>query len=109
MIPVSLLDKDLIGSFSQSFSVFLREDTVASFDKIMVKGGVGVFWRTDGHLGELQIVDRVGGNCGGDRIVLPFLVRLSNQDSSTEKSKTDNTKPKNLCRLCLKERNENMS
>ena len=59
----------------------------------MVKGGVGVFWRTDGHLGEFQVVNRVGGDRGGDRILLPLIVRLANQDSSTEEPETDNTKP----------------
>ena len=59
----------------------------------MVEGSVGAFWRTDGHLGEVQVVDGVGGDRGGDGILLPLVVGLANQDSSTEETKTDNTKP----------------
>ena len=44
----------------------------------MVQGGVGVFWRTDGHLREVQVVDGVGGDRGGDGILLPLIVRLAN-------------------------------
>ena len=36
----------------------------------MVEGSVGVLWRTDGHLGEVQVVDGVGGDRGGDGILL---------------------------------------
>ena len=99
---MSLLNEDLIGSFSQCFPVFIREGLIASFDKIMVKGGVGVFWRTDGHLGEFQVVDGVGGDRGGDGILLPLLVRLADKDSSPDEPKADNNQPKNLCWFCLK-------
>ena len=56
----------------------------------MVKCSVGVPWRTNGHIGELQVVDGVGGDRGGDGILLPLLVRLANQDSSSDESKADN-------------------
>ena len=48
----------------------------------MVEGGVGVPRRTDGHDGEVKVVDGVGGDRGGDRILLPRLVRLANEGSS---------------------------
>ena len=63
----------------------------------MVQSSIGVFWRTDGHLREFQVVDGVGGNRGGDGLFLPFIVRLSNQDSSTEETKAYDTKPEYLC------------
>ena len=56
----------------------------------MVKGSVGVLWRTDGHIWELKVVDGVGGDRGGDGILLPILVGLANQDSSCGKPKTNN-------------------
>ena len=55
----------------------------------MIERSVGVLWWTDGHLGEVQVVDGVGGDRGGHRIVLPLLVRLANQDSSSDEPKTD--------------------
>ena len=53
ILLVGLLYKDLVGSFFQSLLVFVRERSIASFDKIMVEGGIGVLWRTDGHDGEV--------------------------------------------------------
>ena len=55
----------------------------------MVKGGVGVLWRADGHIGEFKVVDGVGGDRGGDGILLPLLVGLADQDSSSDESKAD--------------------
>ena len=40
----------------------------------MVEGSVGVLWRTDGHIGELQVVDGMGGDRGGDWVCLPLLI-----------------------------------
>ena len=74
---MDLLHENLIGSSSQYFSVFIREISNANFHKIVVKGGVGALWRTDGHLGEVQVVDGVGGDRGGDGILLPLFVRLA--------------------------------
>ena len=68
----------------------------------MVEGGVGVLWRTDGHIGEVQVVDGVGGDRGGDGVLLPLLVRLANQDSSSDEPNADYKNPYNLCWLCLK-------
>ena len=62
----------------------------------MVEGGVGVLRRADGHNGEVKVVDGVGGDRGGDRILLPLLVGLSNQDSCSNETETDDQKPKNL-------------
>ena len=69
----------------------------------MVEGGVGVLRRTDGHNREVKVVDGVGGDRGGDGFLLPLLVGLANQDSSSDKPKADNYKPQNLCCLGLKE------
>ena len=55
----------------------------------MVEGGVGVLWRTDGHNGEVKVVDGVGRDSGGDRILLPLLIRLGNQDSSSDEYETN--------------------
>ena len=68
----------------------------------MEKGSVGVLWRTDGHLGEVQVVDGMGGDRGGNRVLLPLLVRLAYEDSSHDEPKANHTKPKNLSRLGLK-------
>ena len=76
--------------------VFVRESFIASFDKIMVEGGVGVLRRADGHNGEVEVIDGMGGDRGGDGILLPLLVRLANQDSSSDEPKADNAKPQDL-------------
>ena len=68
----------------------------------MIEGGVGVPWRTDGDNGEIQVVDGVGGDRGGNWIILPSLVRCTNKDSSSDETKTDNTEPNNLGRPGLK-------
>ena len=62
VVLVSLLREAIQGSSSQFNSLFIRESSIASLDEIMVESGVGVPWRTDGHLGEVQVVDCVGGN-----------------------------------------------
>ena len=59
----------------------------------MVEGSIGVLWRADGHIGKVQVVNGVGGDRGGDGILLPLVVGLANQDSSTEETETDNTEP----------------
>ena len=56
---------------------------------VMVEGGVGVPRRADGHDGEVEVVNRVGGDRGGNRILLPLLIRLGNQDSSHNETETD--------------------
>ena len=84
------LHEDLKGCHSQYFSVVIRERCVPSFYKIMVESSVGVLWRTDGHIGKVQVVDGVGGDRGGDGILLPLFVRLANQDSSSDEPKADN-------------------
>ena len=86
---MGLLYKDPIGRLFQNCFVSVRESSVASFDKIVVEGGVGVLWRTDGHNGKVEVVDGVGRDCGGDRILLPLLIRLGNQDSSSDESETN--------------------
>ena len=62
ILGVSLVQKYIIGSFSQNASVFVREGSIASFDKIMVKSSVGVPGRVDGHTGKVQVINRVGGD-----------------------------------------------
>ena len=83
ILLVSLLSKDFKGSLPQCVFAVIRERSIASIDKIMVEGGVGVLWRADGHIGELKVVDGVGGDRGGNGILLPLIVRLANQDSSS--------------------------
>ena len=90
VLLVRIFNEDLIGSSPQRSFVVIRERSVVNFDKIMVEGSVGVLWRTDGHLGDFQVVDGVGGDRGGDGILLPLLVRLANQDSSSDEPKADN-------------------
>ena len=68
----------------------------------MVEGGVGVLRRTDGHNGKVEVVDGVGGDRGGNGILLPLLVGLANQDSCPDETETDDQEPKNLCCLGLK-------
>ena len=62
----------------------------------MVEGSVGVPRRTDGNNREVEVVNGVGGDRGGDWRILPLLVRLANQDSCPNETKTDDDKPKNL-------------
>ena len=68
---MSLLNEDVICSFSQRFSDFIREGSIANFYKIMVESSVGVFWGTYGHLGELKVVYWIGGDSGGDGFFVP--------------------------------------
>ena len=79
------------------FFVLDFETLVASFDKVMVDCGVGVSRGTDGHLGEIQVADGVGGDRGGDGILFPSFVGLANKDSSPDEAKADNNKPKSPC------------
>ena len=81
--------------------VFIGERSIASFDKIMIEGSVGVLWRTDGHIGKVKVIDGVGGDRGGDGVLLPIFVRLANQDSSSDEPKADSYDPKKFCRLGL--------
>ena len=97
ILLVSLLSEDLKGSFPQYVFAVVRERSIASLDKIMVEGSVGVRWRTDCHIGEVQIVDGVGGDRGGDGFLLPLLVGLANQDSGPYEPKADDKEPKNFC------------
>ena len=103
MLFVGFLHEDLISSSFQYLLVFFRERSIASFDQIMVEGGVGVLRWADGHSGEVEVVDGVGGDRGGDGFLLPFSIRLANQVSSSDESKTHNQNPNNLCRFGLKE------
>ena len=68
----------------------------------MVEGGVGVPWGADGHIREVELRNAVGGDRGRNGIVLPFLIRLGNKDSSQDKRNADHKKPKNLGCLGLK-------
>ena len=62
----------------------------------MVESSVGVLWGADGHDGEVQVFDGVGGDRGGDRFLLPLVVRFANQDSGTNEAKTYDPTPSNL-------------
>ena len=87
---MGLLHKDLEGRLFQCSSVLLRKAPITSLVKVMIEGSVGALWRTDGHDGEVKVVDGVGGDRGGDGVLLPLLVRLANQDSSSDEPKADN-------------------
>ena len=93
LLHIFLVDsshEDLKGSFLQCSVVIVRESSIASLYKIMVEGGVGVLRRADGHIGEVQICNGVGGDRGGDWVLLPLIVRFADQDSSSDESKADN-------------------
>ena len=70
----------------------------------MVKGGVGVLRRTNGHIGKVEIVDSMGGDRGGNGIFLPFMIRLADEDSCPNKANAYNSKPQNFGQLCLNEK-----
>ena len=67
----------------------------------MVEGGVGVLWRTDGNNWEVQVINGVGGDRGGNRGRLPFVVGLGYQKSSRDESKTNKSRPENFSYPCL--------
>ena len=94
--------EDLEGGLLQCTSILLREAPVTSLDKVMIEGGVGALWRTDGHDGEVQVVDGAGGDRGGHRGLLPLLIRLADQGCSAKEAKANNSKPSDLSRLCLR-------
>ena len=66
------------------------------FDKIMVEGSVGVLWRTDCNIGKFQFFDGVGGDRGGNGVLLPLLVGLAYQDSGNNKPNANNQNPKSF-------------
>ena len=90
------LQEDLEGRLFQSTSIFLREAPITSLDKVMIEGGVGALWRTDGHDGEVQVVDGAGGDRGGHRGLLPLLVRLADQQSCSQETKDDHKSPEDF-------------
>ena len=90
------LHEDLEGGLLQCTSVLLGEAPVTSLDKVMIEGGVGALWRTDGHDGEVQVVDGAGGDRGGHRGLLPLLVRLADQQSCSQETKADHHSPEDF-------------
>ena len=82
--------KNVSGSFLQGFLLAIRKASIAGFDKVMVKSGVGALWGADGHDGEVKVFNGVGGDRGGDGMLLPLLVRLANQNSGPDEPKVDN-------------------
>ena len=62
----------------------------------MIEGCVGVLWMTDRHFWKVKVIDGMDGNGGGNGGILPLLVRLANQDTSSNKAKTDDSEPNNL-------------
>ena len=93
--------KDHEGRLVQCSSLVLREAPVTSLDKVMIEGGVGALWRTDGHDGEVQVVDGAGGDRGGHRGLLPLLVRLADQQSCSQETKADHPSPQDFEGPCL--------
>ena len=63
----------------------------------MIEGCVGVLWMTDRHFWKVKVIDGIDGNGGGNRGILPLLVRLANEDSGTNETETDDARPKDLC------------
>ena len=43
-------------------SLIGREGVIAILYKVMIEGCVGVLWRADSNNGEVQVVNRVGGD-----------------------------------------------
>ena len=84
---MGLFDEDIESSFFQGIFVFVREGPITGFDKIMIKSSVWVLRRIDSNNGDVQVVNGASGDRGGNRILLPLLVRLSNQVSSCSKAK----------------------
>ena len=76
-VIVGFNGKYVSGSFLQGFLLVIRKDSIAGFDKVMIKGGVGALWRADGNDGEVQVVNGVGGDRGGYGILLPIFIRLT--------------------------------
>ena len=98
---MGLFDEDIESSFFQGIFVFVREGPITGFDKIMIKSSVWVLRRIDSNNGEVQVVNGASGDRGGNRILLPLLVRLSNQVSCCSKTTANNQEPDNFCRLGL--------
>ena len=96
IVLVISFHKDLVGRFPQTCSLLVRESSIASLHQIMVESSVGVLWRSDGQDREVEVFDGVGGDRGGDRFLLPLVVRFADQDSSAEKSETNNAEPEDL-------------
>ena len=65
-------------------------------DKIMVEGSIGALWRTDGHDGKVQVLYGVGGDRGGNGVLLPLLVGLAYQDSGNNKPNANYQNPKSF-------------
>ena len=94
MFLVSSFHENLESGFFQFSFCFIR---VVSFCQIMIEGCAGVLWMTDGHFWKVKVIDGMDGNGGGNGGILPLHVRLANQDSSYNETKTDNATPENLC------------
>ena len=97
IVLVISFHKDLVGRISQACSLLVSESSIASLHQVMVESSVGVLWGADGHDGEVQVFDGVGGDRGGDRFLLPLTVRLANQEPSAKKPETNDDKPEDLC------------
>ena len=93
---MGLLQEVPKGGLLQCTSILLREAPVTSLDKVMIEGGVGALWRTDGHDGEVQVVDGAGGDRGGHRGLLPLLVGFADQQSCSKETEADDDKPENF-------------
>ena len=65
-------------------------------DKVMVEGSIGALWRTYGDNGKVEVVDGVGGDRGGNGVLLPLLVGLTYQDSGNNKPNANYQNPKSF-------------
>ena len=95
-VIVGFNGKYVSGSFRQSFPLAIRKASIAGFDKVMVKGGVGALWRADGHKGEVKVFNGMGGDRGGYGILLPIFIRLTYKSSYSNEANRHNSNPNDL-------------
>ena len=88
--------KNVSGSFLQGFLLAIRKASIAGFDKVMVKGGVGALWRADGHNGEVKVFNGMGGDRGGYGILLPIFIGLTYKSSCSNEANRHNSNPNDL-------------
>ena len=56
------IDKSFYDFFPQDFLVIKRKGAIPQSHQVEVEGGVGALGRADSHRGEVELVDRVGGD-----------------------------------------------
>ena len=74
-------------------SYLLSDGDVPGSDEVRVEAGETVPWRTDGHVGEVNLSDGPGLNGGGDRIAGPAGEGLLDQDPNNCEARDDHKDP----------------